>query len=260
MICQLLVLFAVIALALSGSPTSSKVSAGIKDQATGVEGLNLKIDVPFNVKDYVLGIRYAVKETFLGDGALDSLFAKKSFDVGDGSATINTNFAVSDKTVSVDCDWGVDQSLQFSLSGNSIDKVTSVGFSKMLDVLEDKKMKYAASYDLLKKKFDTCTTLTTDSLKATFSYGGDEPKASVEYILSDQNSLTPSITGLGNDADVTFTRKWDGGSLATKVGLDRNVEFTWKDRGVAGGWTTVAKVPMGDRSATSISLSRDWDL
>lgn len=258
-----LVALVVVAVASAGvSMQNSKVSASLKEQSYGLEGLNFNVAIPFNIKDYVVGIRYKVKETLFGEGALDSLFAKKSFDVADGKVSVTADFDVSDKSVGLAADWsGMDNTLSVSASGNSVDKLTNVGFSKIMDVLEDKKVKFAATYDLLKQKYGTTTTVSaSDNVKVTVGYSGDDPKVSMEYTIDSQNSITPSITGAGAAADITYTRSWEGGSLASTVDMKKNLGLTWKDTGCAGKWTTTANIPLEDRAATSVSLSRDWDM
>lgn len=256
-----LIAFLMVATTYAGAPATSKVSASLKEQSIGIEGLNLNVAIPYNIKDYVVGIRYKIKESLIGDGALDSLFVKKTFDIADGKAAVVSDFAISDNTVSLSADWtGPDDSLTVSASGNSVDKLTNVGFSKIMDVLEDKKLKFSATYDLLKQKYQTTTALTADALKLTVGYGGADPKISLEYEIDAKNSVTPSVTGAGVAADVTYTRKWEGGSLASTIDSNKNLGLTWKDAGVSGKWTTTANIPLEDRAATSVSLSRDWDM
>lgn len=262
MLFNLIVALAVLSVAIAGIPSSSTISAAIKDTETGFEGLNLNVAVPFNVKDYVIGFKYAIKDKIFGANALESLFAKKSFDVADGTATVNAGFDLGSKKISVDGDWsGIEDSLTLSASGDSEDKLTSVGFTKLMTVLEDKKLKLQASYDMLKKKFEASTSVNVDSATIQVDYNGEdqEPKFTINYDIDEKTTVSPSVTGVGNSADVTLTRKWDGGSLASKIDLDKNVQLTWKDSGVGGGWTTVAELPLNDRSATKVSLSRDWD-
>lgn len=262
MLLNLVIALVCLAVAFAGIPSSSTISASIKDQETGFEGLNLNVAVPFNVKDYVIGFKYAIKDKIFGAGALDSLFAKKSFDVADGTATVNAGFDLGSKKVSVVSDWsGMDDSVTISAAGDSEEKLTSVGFSKVMSVLEDKKLKLQASYDMLKKSFETTTSLSQEGSSVSVDFNGmdSDPKVTFSYDIDDRTSVAPSVTGFGNNADVTVTRKWEGGSLASTVDTDKNLKLTWKDSGVAGGWTTVADLPLNDRSATKVSLSRDWD-
>lgn len=261
MFTQCLIAFVMVACVYAGAPANSKVSASLKEQSIGLEGLNLNVAIPFNIQDYVVGIRYKIKESLIGEGALDSLFVKKTFDVAEGKASVVSDFTISDNTVSLSADWtGSDDSLTVSASGNSVDKLTNVGFSKVLDILEDKKLKFSATYDLLKQKYQTTTAVTADALKLTVGYGGADPKISLEYEIDSENSITPSVTGAGVSADVTYTRKWTGGSLASTIDSNKNLGLTWKDAGVSGKWTTTANIPLENRAATSVSLSRDWDI
>lgn len=257
---QLLIAICVIlvATASAGAPKSSKVSAAIKDQATGLDGLNFNFEIPMKIQDYVLGFKYALKDS----GNLESLFAKKSYDVMDGSLALKTDLAVKNNVLSVDGAWtGFEDTLTLSASGNTEDKLKSVGFSKLMTVLEDKKVQIAAKYDVLKKTVDTMASVAVDATKVTLNMASEkEPKITVSYDLDDRNSFSPSVTGVGSMADFAYTRKWEGGSLQSKVDLDKVMKFTWKDSGCAGSWTTEAEVPLTDRSATKVSLSRDWDM
>jgi len=146
MIFNLLIALAVLAVTFAGIPSSSTISAAIKDTETGFEGLNLNIAVPFNVRDYVIGFKYAIKDKIFGANALESLFAKKSFDIADGSATVNANFDLGSKKISINSDWnGMEDSLTLSAAGDSEEKLTSVGFTKLMTVFEDKKTKVTSN-------------------------------------------------------------------------------------------------------------------
>jgi len=114
---------------------------------------------------------------------------------------------------------------------------------------------------MLKKSFESTTSLNADSATVSVDFNGadKEPRITIDYDIDDRTSISPSVTGVGSSADVTLTRKWDGGSIASTVDMDKNLKLTWKDSGVGGGWTTVADLPLNDRSATKVSLSRDWD-
>lgn len=260
MFTHLLVLFAIIAVAFAGAPSSTKVSASVKETTVnGVEGLNVNIAAPFKFNDYVVGFRYA-----LGDlkRAPESLFAKRTFDTaGDGQVTVDSDYNLEDKVVSVSTKWSSDSlGMSFTADADTKDRLRSVGVSKETSV-NDNKLTLRGAYDLLKKKFNGESEFNVDATKLNLKYDSEnrDPVLSVTRGIDERNEVSPSVSLKNGDVSYGYTRKWDGGSLKSKLFPGDKVEVEWTDNGSKGTWTTTAEVPLDNRANTKVSFGRDWD-
>jgi len=237
-------------------PKSTKFSASIDEQQTGVDGLNFDISVPFKVNDYVIGFRSKVNDAL--NFPIRSLFAKKSFDVADGVLSTNFDLDMDTRNLGLSTDWTAD-GMTIGGDFDVANKLKKVSISKILDVLEGRKVAITGSYDLLKKKFYGSTTVDVDASKIKLAYDSakNDPVLTIAHSINDNNEISPSVSSSGK-VDFAYTRKWEGGSIKSNIDLNKNVELTWKDSGAGGSWRTVANVPLTDRQNTKISLSRDW--
>lgn len=260
MFVQLLIAFAILATVLGGAPSTTKVSASIKDTTVnGVEGLNVNIAAPFKFQDYVVGFKYA-----LGDlkRAPESLFAKRSFETaGEGKITVDTDYNLSDNVLSVATKWCSDSlGLSLGADGNTKNRVTNVDITKVTNV-KDNKLSINAAYDLLNKKLSSSATLNVDSTTVDVAYDNlnKDPVLSVTRSIDDHNEISPSISLKKGDISYGYTRKWNGGSLKSKFFPGDKINLEWSDQGSQGTWTTSAEVPLANRANTKVSFSRDWN-
>jgi len=257
---KFLILLACIATVFAGAPSSTKVTASIKDTTVnGVEGLNVNIAAPFKFQEYVVGFKYA-----LGDlrRAPESLFAKRSFDtIANGKVTVDTDYNLADSVLSVATKWCSDTlGLSIGADANSKNRVTNVDVSKSLDV-KDNKLNVNAAYDILKKKFSSSASYNVESTTVDVKYDNvdKDPVLSVTRSIDSKNEISPSISLKNGDVAYGYTRKWEGGALKSKLFPGDKVSLEWTDNGANGAWTTSAEVPLADRSNTKISFSRDWN-
>ena len=98
-------------------PFCQTITASVKDtQVNGVEGLNIKWSAPFKFQDWVVGFK-----TTLGDfsKAPEEFFAKKSFDAGDGTATVDAEYTVDSKKLAVNGKWVGKSGLELRAKGNT---------------------------------------------------------------------------------------------------------------------------------------------
>jgi len=261
MFVTVLVLIAIIATIVNaGVPSNTKVTASVKDTTVnGVEGLNVNIAAPFKFQDYVVGFKYA-----LGDlkRAPESLFAKRSFDtVGDGSVSVDADYNLENKVLSVSSKWNSD-SLGLSLGANADtnDRVTHVSFGKDTNI-NDNKLSLQGAYDLLKKKFSAQSTLNVDQTTVNVKYDSEnkDPVLSVTRNIDSKNEISPSVSLKNGDVTYGYTRKWQGGSLKSKLFPGEKVQLEWTDEGAKGSWTTSAEVPLDNKANTKVSFGRDWN-
>lgn len=117
------ILFLTLAVVSASKPVVPTVSAAIRDTSLeGLEGLNLKIAIPYRFQDYLVGLKYTV-----GDFRKlpDTLFAVKSFDTPlDGKVKFDTEFSVEDKRLGLNVDWESNAlDLTASAAVDSIDKL-----------------------------------------------------------------------------------------------------------------------------------------
>jgi len=260
MFLNILVLFAVLAAVSAGTPSSTKVSASVKDTAVnGIEGLNVNIAAPFKFNDYVVGFKYV-----LGDlsRAPESLFAKRSFDtVSDGSLTVDADYNLENKVLSVASQWNSDSlGLRVGANVDSADRVTEVSFGKDSKI-NDNKLSLQGAYDLLKKKFSAQSTLNVDQTTVNVKYDTEnkDPVLSVTRSIDSKNEVSPSVSLKNGDVTYGYTRKWEGGSLRSKLFPGDKVELEWTDQGSKGSWTTRADVPLDNKANTKVSFGRDWN-
>jgi len=255
----ILIVFLMVAFANAG-PATQTVSASVKDTSiNGVEGLNIKWSVPFEIQNYKLGFKYS-----LGDlkKVPDSLFAKRSFETsGDGVATVDAEYNLGEKSLNVDTDWVSDKlGLTLKAAGNTRDHLTKV-FASTTQTLQGTKVTVGGEYDRLANKIDVTTTAALDDLTAEIKYDtkDKDPVLSVAYNVDSNNVITPSVSLKDGEVSYRWKRALTGGSIDTKFNPGNNVEVEWTDNGSNGVWKTKADIPVNDHAATKISFSREWN-
>lgn len=259
MFTTIFILLAIIATVAANAPTTTKVSAAVKDTSiNGFEGLNVNVAAPFKFQDYVVGFKYALGNI---KRAPESLFAKRTFDTSEGKFAVDSDYNIADNTLGVSASWTSDSlGLNINAVADSKDRVTNVGFKKDTTV-DDNKLTLSGAYDLLLKKFSAGSSFTVDSTTVDIAYdsAAKDPVLSVTSSLDSKNEISPSISLKSGDVSYGYTRKWDGGSLKSKLFPGDKVEMVWTDNGASGAWTTTAEMPLDDRANTKISFARDWN-
>lgn len=227
----------------------------------GIEGLNINIEAPFNVQDYIVGFKYAL-------GNLrrmpESLFARKDFVTpGDGRLSVRADYLVEENKARIATSWQSDSlGLEVGVSGDSKDLLTQVHVEKGA-LLAGNPLRAYGAYDLTRKVFAGTASYTMDKTSVTVS--GDsvnlDPVISVTRPLDAQNDIMPSISLKTGKMAYAWRRRWAGGALVTRVhpnAEDKRVELEWSDVGTNGVWTTRAEFPLEDTSKVKLSVSRDW--
>jgi len=255
----ILLMFLIVAFVNAG-PSSQTISASVKDTSVnGLEGLNIKWNVPFKVQDYTVGFKYSLADL---KKVPDSLFAKRSFDTtGDGTATVDADYDISDKTLSVNANWASEK-LGFTLgaAGNSKDRVTEVSASTTQTVAGNK-VNIKGAWDRLKNKLDFTTKATVDDITAQVDYdtADKDPVLSVAYKLDANNVVTPAVSLKNGAMSYKWHRKINGGSIDAKLCPGNNLDVEWEDNGSNGAWTTKASIPVNNVAGTKVSFSREWN-
>jgi len=260
MLFQLIVLLAVLQVIAAGvsAPTSKSVSASLKDTAVdGLGGLNLKVAFPFKVDDYIVGVRHTFSNAL---STPEAVFAKKSFDVADGTATVDAEFAPGSNVLSVAAKW-VSNKLRVTLGaeGNSQDKLKSVEISSS-ESIQGSKVCSTVGYDLQSKKISGKAAITKDdtTVKVSYDTESQDPVVEVLHKIDDSNSLNPSVSLKDFSVRYGFIHKWDGGAIDASVYPGDKVSVEWADESKSGVWKTTANVPISDVRGSRVSVSRDW--
>lgn len=239
-----------------------QVSASIKDTVvSGIEGLNINLEAPFKVQDYIVGFKYALGNL---NKVPESVFARKSFDtVADGKLNVNADYFIAGNTARISSSWFSDAfGLTVGATGNSKDMVTEVSAQKDT-IVAGNRFSVSAAYDLIKKVGAGSASVDIDNtlVKVTASSDTLDPVLSVTRSLDSQNDITPAISLKTGKLSYAWKRNWLGGSLLAKLhpsAADKRLELEWKDEGASGVWTTNAEFPLDDSSKCKISVSRDW--
>jgi len=241
------------------APSTTKVSAKIAETTVnGVEGFNVRFDAPFKFQDYVVGFRYALGNF---NRAPESLFARKSFDTGDGSVDVDTEYTVNDNIFSVAAKWTSNQfGVSATANADSKNRMKSVSLKKDLNVM-DNNLSLKACYDFLKQKVTTCAKFDTEGANVQLTYDTEsaDPELTVTKDIDASNSVIPSIKLRSGAMTYGYKRSWVGGSLTSKFHPGDKVSVEWKDAGAAGNWVTTADIPLDDQKNTRVSFAREWN-
>jgi hypothetical protein len=222
-----------------------------------VEGLNIKWEVPFKVQDYVVGFKYSVGDL---KKTPDSLFAKKSFSTGDGTAKIDADYGVDSKVLGVEAEWESEKlGVKVSVVGDSKDRLTEVGLTSTQTV-KDAKVKLGGVYDVLKKKLNLSAKTSNDDMAAEIKYNtaDKDPVLKLSKKLDDNNCVAPSISLKTGDVSYMWNRKFTGGELEANFHPGDNLVLEWTDQGTNGEWVTKADIPVDNQAGTKVSFSRKW--
>jgi len=249
---RFLILLSVIAIALAGG--AKTITASVKDtQVNGVEGLNIKWSAPFKFQDWVVGFK-----TTLGDfsKAPEEFFAKKSFDAGDGTATVDAEYTVDSKKLAVNGKWVGKSGLELRAKGNTVEHLTEVA-AETSTTVSGHKLNVGAVYDMLSKKLSTSTKLSVDDTDVTLAYDNadKDPVLEVSHKLDDKNTVSPTVSLKSGAMTYGWKRRIAGGTVDTKLHPGDKVEVTWEDSGASGVWTTKAEVPLDNHAGTKVGLS-----
>jgi hypothetical protein len=240
-----------------------QVSATIKDTTVdGIEGLNINLEAPFRVQDYVVGFKYALGNL---NRLPEALFARKTFDtVGDGKLSVSADYSISDNTAHVSTAWFSDRlGLTVGVAGNTVDKITRVEAQKD-HLMGANRLSAKAAYDVCRKVFAGAVSGDVENTNVLVTCDSDtlDPVLSVTRAIDAQNAITPSIAIKTGKMAYAWKRTWLGGSLLTRLhptGPNKRVEMEWRDDGVSGSWLTSAEFPLDSvTSKARISISRDW--
>jgi len=213
------------------------ITASVKDtNVKGADGLNLEWCAPFKFKDYVVGFKYKLGDTL--KNAPETLFAKKSLSTGaDGTASIEANYNVADKTLSAIGKWASDKvGLAISAEANTSDKLTKVK-AVSTQTVSGNKVTVGAEYDVLDKKASVSTKLAVEDTVVGISYDNEDkdPVLSVSHQLDAKNLFAPSVSLKNGAMKYGWTRKWSGGSADLALTPGEKLNVVWKDQGANGG-------------------------
>jgi len=246
-----------IAAASAKAPSAKSVSISTDTSIDGFDGLNLNWQVPFKVDDYIVGFRYKLDQA---RKVPQSLFAKKSFDVADGTATVDADLDVASKTVSVAAKWVSDKlGLTVSADANTKDHLTSLGAEKT-EKIDGNDITLRGQYNLADQKVKASAKVVHDKTAAEASYNtaDEDIVVSVSHDIDDVNTVSPTYSTKSGKLSYGWTRKWNGGELdATYVSGDKAV-LEWTDKGKLGDWKTKAEVPLEDTKNIKVSINREW--
>lgn len=250
------------ALASAEIPSKPSVSVAVKESNIdgGLEGLDLNWAGVYKVNDFTLGFKYAL------DAIRDrpqAIYLKKSFDTFlSGRLNIETEYNLPKNTFSVVSDWVVDSyGLILSAAGDAKNKLTKFSLQKSEnDVFGADKLVVKAEYDL-----DDCNAALTSiytkgdtGIKLAVDSKALDTEVTVSHSVED-NTFSPSVSLKTGSVSYGWLRKWEGGSLDSKLNLGEKLTMTWKDEAKTGVWKTTATVPLDDSGKkTKISVSRDW--
>jgi len=232
-------------------------SARVNSEVNGLEGLNLNLDVPFKVEDAVVGFRVKLAQL---KQLPDSLFAKKSFDVADGRATVDADFNVARKVLSVASQWTSDKlGLTVHADGDSENHVREVGVTSNRKI-DGRDVRLAATYDIPSQNVEAKVKANADKVsgEVTYNSGNKNVDVAVEYVVDDKNTFSPKLNVQSKKVAYGWKRKWNGGSLDATYHHDDKTVVEWKDVGTLGDWKTTAEIPAGNAGNSKVTISRDW--
>lgn len=240
------------------------MSATIKDTVVdGIEGLNVNLEAPFRVQDYIVGFRYALGNL---NKLPETLFARKTFDTPmDGKLSVSADYSIPDNAARVSSAWFSDSlGLTVGVAGNTVDKLTRVEAQKDL-LIGSNRVSAKAAYDVCKSVFAGAVSVDVENTNVLLTCSSDtvDPVLSVSRAIDAQNTIIPSIAMKTGKLAYAWKRNWLGGSLLTRLhptGTNKRVELEWRDDGASGTWTTSAEFPLDSPSSKArISISRDWN-
>ncbi len=177
-------------------PVVPRLTSSVKDTTvSGLEGLNLNLEVPFSYQDYVVGLKYSIGSDLK---KLPNLFAKKSFDTpADGRITFNTDFTPADNNLNVDAQWESDSlGVSASASIDTKNRLKSVGLIKKFTAPRDLDVILKSKYNVLKNKF--CGSAKVSDAATSLEIACDsvdvDPRLTITRAIDRNHDISPSIT------------------------------------------------------------------
>lgn len=238
---------------------NQRLSASVKDTTVnGLAGFNIKWTVPFKVQDYTVGFKYSLADL---KKVPDSLFAKRSFSLANGVATVDADYSVAGKSVDVGASWHSDDlGLTLSAAGNNKDALTKVS-AAATHSLGGNNVNIKGTFHVLKNKLDLITKASRDSLSAQVEYDTEaaNPVLSLSYKVDANNVLTPAVSLKDGDLSYRWNRKINGGSIDAKFRPGNTLDLEWQDNANNGYWSTKAAIPVNNPEGTKVSFSREWN-
>lgn len=252
-----------------------------------MDGLNINVVCPFQVHDYLVGLRLKVD----GDikRAPESLFLKKTIDLDaliphGGSIALDTDYDIksmvcpkpslclhvqrSDRSSrcvqvgSVRARWSLPEyGSTITAAGSSRDAVTAVavGTTRVVD-----KATYVlgVGYDSRRRSLSCKARYGADDLSVEAGYESTTGEVVLKGTqkLNSRNSFSPSIALKSKKMSYEWMRKWHGGFINTIFRpAEREILLHWRDRSVTGDWTTKLTLPVDDVTNAKISFSHEWE-
>ena len=165
---QLIVLFSVLSAASAGLLSDVRGSSqGIKASAdtdvgnVGLDALNLKMSLPFQVNDFLVGVKCSLDS--IGNKMPDAIFVSRTMNVGDGGkVSINSNFDPSSKKIDLSTVYTVDNGFTFSADLDSESVIKKVGASTSRE-LNGVDVVLSAAHSLAKRTTDLMARFKRDA-------------------------------------------------------------------------------------------------
>ena len=220
--------------------------------------MNINWAVPFKVDDNVVGFRYKLNSN---KKTPDSLFAKRSVEIADGTATVDADLEVDSKKLSVAAKWVSDKlGLTINAEGNSKDSLTRVAAEKS-EKFDGNDVTLRGDYNIATQKVKAAAKVSRDktSAEAQYNTADEDMVINVSHDLDDRNTLSPSYSTKSGKLSYGWTRKWNGGELDATYHTGDKVALEWTDKGHAGNWKTKAEVPLEDSKNIKVSINREWN-
>lgn len=258
MIFRVIVLFAVLAIASAGLAGSPTVSATIRDtNVNGLEGLNLAVVAPFRIQDYVVGFKYGLKTL---KTLPESIFAQKSFNLGDSSLDVDADFEVEKSVLNVGTRWTSEKyGVSVTANADTENRFKDVGVSAQQN-FKGNTYSFTGVYDVIRKAVRGNAVVEASATRLALNFDSEDvdPELSVARKIDENNIVNPSIRLRSGKLTYGFLRKWEGGSVSGRLFPGEKVSVQWKDQGSAGSWVTTADVPLDKPNETKVSFSREW--
>jgi hypothetical protein len=235
--------------------------------------LNLKVSLPFNFNDYIVGI----KHTFGGDElAPEAIFARKSWrtDIGswhkgwlNGAVGTDLEYNTRKNVFSGAIAWAADKlGTKLGMEMNSKDIMKSLSLSTSHEV-KDTKVKTSVDYQFPTKMFTGKTNVAYKDTAVDFKCGVKcdsskevNPVLSLTQKIDDANEISPSFSFKDKSANYKWTHKLGSGKVASTLFPGDKVLVDWTDNAAEGAWVLSSEIPLEDRKASKISVKRDWTL
>ena len=240
------------------------MSVAVKDDNIigGLDDLDIKWRGLFNLKEYSVGFKYALK-SLLNRELPESFFAKRIIDdVAYGKALLQAEYDVKKESASLYCNW-VSNKFGVTLTAllDSKDKLTEFACRKVQSaflgadetaigadyVKEDDKVSFYARY----ARGDTAAEYRVDSKDL-------DSIVTISQNIDDENVFSPSLSLKTGDMSFGWLKKWSGGSLQSVLKVGEKLSLTLKEDAKSGAWVVKADIPVeGSEKKTKIGIVRE---